>query len=269
LVLFTIVLLGWIPATAQEASNIQRSPQAIALIQRVLGASGGEASIGAVHDLLAAGTVSNPATGQSTAESAVTISLRGLDHLRTDFTLPSGTRSAFYNRGRLSSKETDGAVVPLGSEDSVVSTSHFFPLGNLGAALQDSSYSLTTPDSVTDEESGHALYHFRLQHVGHKAVGAERGTISSPALDYYIDATTDCILKVQNLHQDRGHMPIDTGKGPYEIYRFSDYRLDNGILLPHQLSVSLGRQLISTVNIVGYKLNTGLAESNFVPAPKQ
>ena len=268
-ILLTSFLLGSSPAIAQSTSNIERSPEAITLMQRVLTASGGGASIEAIHDLVATGTASAPMNSEETAENAVTISLRGLDQLRVDSTQPTGVRSIFNNRGSLSSKEVNGTVLRLGSEDTVSTTSHFFPLEHLAAALRDSSYSVTVPESVSDEESGHNLYHFRLQRVTSEVVGSVHRMVSSVALDYYVDATTDCILRIQNLHSDRGRTPIDNGRGPYEIYRFSNYRLDDGILLPHKLSVSLGKQLISTIEIIEYKQNTGLAESDFAPAQKQ
>jgi hypothetical protein len=128
LMLFVTLPLGSISSAAQDASSIERSPEAIALIQRALAASCGNAPIGAMRDLVATGTISSSMTSKQTAESAataLTISMRGLDQLRVDSVLPAGKRSYFFNRGRLSSKEESGAIIPLGSEDAVSSTSHF------------------------------------------------------------------------------------------------------------------------------------------------
>jgi hypothetical protein len=268
-ILFTGLLLSAIPAMAQNASNIERDPGALTLIQRVVDASGGYASIEAVHDLVATGTLSAPMNAKDTTESPVTISLRGLDQLRIDSVQPKGARSIFLNRGVLTNKEEDGAVVPLGNQDVVSSISHILPLEHLAAALNDNSYSVTATDTVVDEDSGHNLYHFRLQRILSEPARTVRRTISSIALDYYVDVTTTSIVRVRNLHSDRGYTPIDRGKGPYEIYNFSDYQSVNGILLPQIITMSFDRQVVSTIKITHYQLNTGLTESNFTPAPKQ
>lgn len=265
-ILFTSFLLGAVPATAQNASNVERSPEAITLVQRVLDASGGDASIAAIHDLVATGTVSSPVNLSDTEEGSVTISLRGLDQMRIDSTLPTGTRSVFYNHGGLSSQETDGSVLPIGGEDEVSSISQFYPLVHFAAALHDSSYSLTVPETVTDEESGHNLYHLRLQRIRSVAVGSAHRSVSSVALDYYVDATSNCIVRVQHRYSDRGITP--TNKGPFEIYQFDDYHVDHGIFMPHHITVTLDKRLISTTRISKYQLNTGLAESYFTPARK-
>ena len=255
--------------SAQNSSNVERSPEAITLIQRVLDASGGEASVAAIQDLIAIGTLSAPMNAKETAETAVTLSMRGSDQLRIDSTLPKGVRSIFYNRGGLSSKEEDGAVVPLGSEDALRSTSRFFPLEHLVAALHDSSYSVTVPGAGADQESGDNLHRLRVQRIRTETVGSAHRTTSSVALDYYVDATTNRIVRIQILHADRGVTPVDRKRGPFDIYHFSDYRLDNGLLLPHQISVSIDSRLISTIHISTYQFNTGLAEGNFAPTLEQ
>lgn len=271
-ILLSAFFLGIIPAVAQNASSIERSPEAIALIQRVLAASGGNAPIGAIHDVVATGTISPPMASKETAESAataLTISMRGLDQLRVDSVLPAGKRSLFSNRGALSSKEKDGAIIPRGSEDAVSSTSHFFPWAHLAAALQDTSYSVTAPEPLTDAETGANLYHFRLCRSRSDTIGSAHRTTSSVTVDYYVDATTNYIVRVKNLHRDRGVMPPDNGRGPYDVYSFSDYGLEQGLLLPHQIVVSLDKRMVFTINITTYELNTGLAESAFVPSSQQ
>lgn len=269
LILLAGVFFGALTARAQNTSNIERSPETITLIQQVLTTSGGVALIDSIHDVVETGTSSIPMNAKDTVDATATISLRGLDQLRIDATLPAGTRSMFYNHGDLSTKEADGTVVPFGSEDSVSSTSHFFPLGHLAAALQDSSYSLTAPETVVDEETGHNLYHFRLQRIRYETVGPAHLPISSVVLEYYIDATTNYIVRIKNQHSDRGYKPKDLEKGPFEIYDFSDYRLDSGVLLPHQIAASIEKRLISTTQISAYQLNTGLADSFFTPDAKQ
>lgn len=271
-ILLSAFFIGIIPVAAQNASSIERSPEAIALIQRVVAASGGNASIGAIHDLVATGTISPPMTPKETTESAataLTMSMRGLDQLRVDSVLPAGKRSLFFNRGGLSSKEANGAIIPRGSEDVVSSTSHFFPLEHLAAALQDSSYSVTAPEPIIDTETGANLYHFHLYRIRSDAIGSTHRTTSSVTVDYYVDATTNYIVRVKNLHRDRGVMPPDNGRGPYDIYNFSDYGLEQGLFLPHQIVVSLDKRTVFTINITSYQLNTGLAESVFVPTSQQ
>jgi hypothetical protein len=271
-ILLSAFFLGIIPAVAQNASSAERSPETIALIQRVLAASGGNASIGAIHDVVATGTISPPMASKETAESAataLTISMRGLDQLRVDSVLPAGKRSLFFNRGALSSKEKDGAIIPRGSEDAVSSTSHFFPWAHLAAALQDTSYSVTDPEPLTDAETGANLYHFRLRRIRTNTAGPAHPTTSSVAIDYYIDATTSYIVRVKHIHSDRGFMPPDNGRGPYDIYDFSDYSLEQGLLLPHQVVVSSDKRLISTINITSYQLNAGLPDNIFIPTSPQ
>jgi hypothetical protein len=267
----TAFLLTAISAAAQNSSDIERSPEAIAIIQRVIQASGGNVSIATIHDLVAAGTLSLPTTATESAETPetpLTISMRELDQLRIDSTLTTGKRSIFYNHGSWSSREANGGVARLGMVDDVSSTSHFFPLGQLTAALQDSSYSVKLLEPVADQEMGHNLYHLRLQRIRSLPFGSIHRNVPSLEVDYYVDVTTGYIVMVKNLHSDRGALPVDKARGPFEIYKFSDYRLDNGILLPHQISVSIDKRLVSTIHISGYQLNTGLAESNFNPFSK-
>jgi len=267
LVFLAALLLGTATVTAQNTPNIERSPEAIALMQRVLAASGGPVSSGTFHDLVATGTVSAPMDAKDTLETTVTLSMRGLDQLRIDSALPKGTRSVFHNRGRMLSKEADGTVVPLGGEDAFSSTSHFFPLGHLAAALSDTSYAVTVPETITDDESGHTLYHLRLQRILPTTDRPAHPSVPPVALDYYVDATTNCIVRARNPYNDRGTM--SSARGPFEIYRFGDYRLDHGILLPHEITVSIDKRLMSTLNISEYRLNTGLADDNFTPVARQ
>ncbi len=266
-----VVLLSTFPAMAQSTPNIERDPEAIALIQHVLQVSGGNAPIQAVRDLIATGTASalmNPNESSESTVTPLTISIREHDQLRLDSTLSAGKKTFFFNRGGLSSAEANGAVTPLGSEDPVSSLSHFFPIANLELALQDSSYSVTTPEPMTDAQTGANLYHFRLRRMPSELIGSVQRTTSSITVDYYVDAATNVIVRVKNLHGDRGAIPRDNANGPYDVYDFSGYALESGLLLPHQIVVSSDRRLISTINISRYQLNTGLVDSDFKPASK-
>ena len=62
-----------------------------------------------------------------------------------------------------------------------------------GSAIGDSSYSVTVPKTVADEESGSNLYRFRLRCIRSEAVGLIGRTISSVTLDYYVDAAINSI----------------------------------------------------------------------------
>jgi len=266
LALLVGILLSVSSVTAQDTSNSERSAAAIAVLRRVLDASGGISSIAAIRDAVATGTLSTAMSLKETKESSVTISMRGREQLRMDSEEPTGTRSMFYNHGGVSSKDEHGAIASLGSRDAMSSISHFFPLQHYVAALNDPSYSVIELDPSMDEQSGHTLYHLRLQRTETENVESLHRARTSIALDYYIDATSDCIVRVQNRHSDRGMTP--TNRDPFEIYQFSDYRAEHGILLPHQITVWLEKRLISTINITGYQLNTGLNESHFTPAQK-
>jgi hypothetical protein len=264
---FTVLLMSSLldanPVKAQNTSGIERSPEAIAVIQRAVNASGGVTSVNGIQDVVATGTVSVPINADKTTLTSLTLSEKGLDQLKIDSVFPTGKRSFYYSHDAVSRKDHDGSMVPLRGDDSFKIVSHFFPLTSLAAALQDTSYSVNLTETTTDETSGHTLYHLRVQRHKSATKGPVQRDQSSVALDYYIDASTTLIVRVQHLHLDRGRMPSALGRNPLEIYSFDDYRLDGGLLLPHQIVTSVDKRPISTITIDSYKLNTGLRESDF------
>lgn len=268
--LFLLLLIGGTlaraTATAQVSSTFERSPQGISLIQHVVDASGGVSSIIAVRDLTATGTITPSTTSKNASEESVTISIRGLNQLRFDSQGATGARSNYYNRGRLSRKEADGSVVPVGFQDELYSIGHFFPLGHLCAALSDSSYSVSQPETVTENRGGRQLYHIRVRQAYSGTVKSVNRLILSNILDYYIDPNTYALVSVQNHHRDRG-VTVSLN-GPLDIYQFGAYSEDHGLLLPHQITISLDSRLISTIRISSYQLNVGLAENYFAPSQK-
>lgn len=262
-VLVISILLSSTLATGQDTSNVQRSPEGITLIQSVVDASGGYASFTSIHDLVATGTTSAPMNSANTMEFPVTVSLRGLDQLRVDSKLPTGAQSFLYNRGGVSKKEANGTIASLRNEDVVIDVSHFFPLQHLAAALQDSTYSVTQPETVKDPVTEMSMYHFRLRRIPSQSLASQRSLVSPETLDYYVDPTTNEVTRVKSIHNDRGFTPQGNGRQSYEVFDFSNYSLEGRVLLPHKIIVSIDKRLISTITISSYKLNTGLTESEF------
>src|SRR5713226_10363550 len=114
LVLSFLLILSSSPrlSSQQSVSAPQRDPQALTILNQVLGASGGATTLSTVQDATGTGTVTYYWAGLQ-VQGTATARSRGVGQFRIDAVLPQGVRSWAVSNGSGSLKETDGTLQPI------------------------------------------------------------------------------------------------------------------------------------------------------------
>jgi hypothetical protein len=110
--LFCFLLVS-VPICAQQTQPVPTLPpakkdrQAISIINQALSVAGGIQAIATIKDYTCTGTITYHKNVDRDVQGTVTIRAGGLNQLRMDTTLPSGTRSEVTN-GRITIKDENG-----------------------------------------------------------------------------------------------------------------------------------------------------------------
>lgn len=255
-------LMSILPACAQISSANERSPDAVAILQRVLSTSGMSNATNVVHDVVVTATISGSANDATQAQR-ITISVGANEQFRVDLASPAGRRSRFYNQGRSTLRGPDGTVIHITEDNAAADISRLFPLRTIVEVLRDSVSTINLVGTKIDQESGHSICQIRINTRREQAREQQVSALTYLPTDYFIDQNTNQIVRIERLHRDRGAVPTNPTLGPFETYRFDDYRAESGIVLPHEITVSLAGRLLSTLHVTGYQFNQGLSNSVF------
>jgi hypothetical protein len=240
----------------QTTSSVQRDTKAIAVITKTLNAAGGIASLAAIKDFTASGTVTFK-WGNSPVEGNITLKGRGLHELRIDATLPEGIHSWATNNGTALQKHPDGLVTPLPHPVALRPANSTLPFFRLLAALQDTAWSISSVATV--EHEGQQAYDIALQRIytdGSDPTGFKSEVTKT---DFIIDPNTSLVLSIQDKAYPRDGGP---GNAPHEM-QFSNYQLFGSVLVPCSVTELIGGQQTETIQLTQVAFNSGLTDSDF------
>lgn len=236
------------PSFAQQTSP-SRATSAISFLTQAVTAAGGSATIAAIQDFTAEGSIThnwadNPEQGQLTIKS------RGAGQFRLDSQVSEGTWSYILNNGAAQLTLPDGSIYPIAYHNALNSGALTWPTARLSAALLDPTV------SVID---------LGLVQIGNTQARGIRTIRSGPfagftQTDYFLDPTHFIVLRFQ----DQVHPDNDAINGAtLRQLDFSNYQQVNGVLVPFSVAQSVAGQTVWTIQLTSVVFNSGLSDSDF------
>ena len=253
-------------ATGQAPSAVARDADGLALVKRVLDASGGVDAIQSVKSIVLAGTSSIPTDATTTVDTGVTISALGTNLLRIDSLSGQNRRSQFYNGAQILEQQPDGSVLRIPNADVWTGRSRYLPLLCLATAFSDPSFGVSRPEHLPEQE-GTSLFRLHLTRSITSTTKPEQHSSKAEA-DLVLDGKTLTIVRVRFSHHDHRMTLRELRNSPAEVYVFSDYRPEGTLLLPHTVSAKLDQRSVWTLHDVQYRLTPDLSEDFFKPTSK-
>lgn len=242
--------------TKPPARVTQRDPQALAILQRAIAASGLPVNPTSSFDFSASGTMTY-FEHQTQVSGSTTVLGRGAWQFRLDAQLPQGKRSIIVSGPRSTIEDPEGHVenvthLRVGNLGILT-----FPYLGMAQAIDDPTAYIayvgmsSIAGRPTDEV--HVLrslpYNLDDTHIRFRPVGT----------DYFIDDQSGLVLRVA----DTTHaVEISWKDYPHEL-DFGDYRNTNGINFPMQVSEKLYGQSVWNLQLSSARFNVGLSTSDF------
>ena len=246
------------PGSYQNSSTDNPQPtrdtQALEILNQTISAAGGAASLSAVQDFSASGTITyywdSPVSGNATVQG------RGPGQFRIDATLQDGIRTVIANNGTGSVTGTDGSVTVIPYAAAINLGSMTFPYSSLVAAVQTSSFKITYVGLV--DHQGSQLHDVRVQKT-YPSNDDPTGSQSALSVrDYLIDPNSFLIVSVLNI--------VDQGTDGNSISRevvFANYQTVNGLAVPFQITEKIHDQTMVLLQLTQINFNTGLTDASF------
>jgi hypothetical protein len=251
-----------VQAQASTTPSAQKDAQAMTILTQAVAALGGNTAISAVKDYSGTGTMIFHQSQTEQVNGTVTITGLGLGEFRMDSNLSTGTRSFSISQGRTHRKREDGKILhfpptgPIPSSDAFPYATPIFPSGigfpnqELIAAIGSSELSVSYKGLV--QLDGHSVHDIQVQRI--LPVNPNQKAMAEyNAMDFFIDASTFQVSMTQDT----------VPKHVIHQIRYSDYRLQNGIVVPFSISEQLGGQRTWDIQLSQIGFNAGLQDSNF------
>lgn len=259
---FLSVILTF-PALGQQASNngappVQRDPQGLDVLSQVINAAGGLQVLSTIHDFTATGSISYN-WGDRPVEGSALLKSRGLSEFRMDATLPDGMHSWVVTSKTAVEKRPDGSKTLLPSPLRIKPATFTFPVGQLLAALQDASWSISYIGLVT--HNGRTEYEVSVRKVLPANVDPSGFRSNATKADFFIDTKTYTVLSIEDRAYSRDGTAADC---PHEI-QFSNYQQVNGILVPFTITELIGGSQTVAIQLNQIVFGSGLTDSDFAP----
>lgn len=253
-VLCVICLLLWQPFAAFAQTSVQRDQQALAVLQQVLVAGGGQGQLSSIQDLTRSGTVTYSADDPITA--SVTIKSRG-QQVKVDTAMPDGQRIAIVDGGGGLQAEPNGTLLQISNQSAFDFRCMVFPYLSLADAAMNSSITVIYIGLVS--HSGASLLDIRLQESVRTIQYPQGNRSVREAHDFYIDPNTFLVVAVS----DRFYAGADGSQGLAHEIQFSNYQTENGISLPMTVVETIDGVTAVTMQLNQAMFNTGLSDSDF------
>ncbi len=246
----SILLVRYLPLSAQQTPSATKDPQAVSILTQALAVAGGVTAITAISDYTAAGNATYYTGVNQSINAGVTVRGKGLGQFRIDSNLPLGTRSESTD-GLTTIKYEDGFVKQLHAQAPLNPARLLLPFLQLSPALTSPGFSLSYQGTV--DVDGNPAYDIQVQRV---LPGG--GDPNSPlsrylTVDYFIDPSTFQIVMMQDL------VPYFA---PRQM-RYSDFRLVSGVLVPFSISETVQGQKFRLIQLDQISFNSGLQDSDF------
>lgn len=247
------------PAQAQQlptSMTAARDQQALTILSQCLQASGGSQAISAIQDFVAKGSITYNWTDKP-VHGSVTLHGRGIGQFRLDADLPDGSLSWAVNNSIGLYKKLDGSTQHISFPNAVNFGSLTFPYMYIAAGVADPSTSISYIG--VDTKNGQRTYDIRIQQTFSSEQDPSGILSKLTKRDFFIDAVTFLIVKTLDMVHPEKASTIDI---PHEM-EFSDYRNNNGVLVPFSISEITVGQHTYTIQLDQMRFNTGLQDSDF------
>jgi hypothetical protein len=254
--LATICLWSFAPKAVFAQTSVQRDQGALTILNQAIAASGGQQLLSSIQDFTETGSVTYNWKDQITGN--VTVTGRGLHHVKIEANLNAGIRTTVVNGDGGSIKEENGRTWPIYRQSANDVGSLTLPYLPLIAALASSSTSIVYEGVAT--LNGASAYDIRLQRVYTKQQDPRGNRGQLEARDFLFDPTTLLIIAVS----DTIHFGIGTNdRGVQHQVLYSNYQSEGGIMVPLTIAETVRGVTGFTMNLNQFTVNSGLQDSDF------
>jgi hypothetical protein len=254
---FVIVLNLCLPAWSQQTSPVWvpppavKDPEAVRVLNQAVAAAGGFASIEAVTDYTALGSVSYPTAPDENVSGTITINGRGLKQIRLDEQRPSGNYSESINNGAIAERTADGIKHAFPQAAPVMAGSNTLPCLQLAALSVDPNVALIYKGLVS--QGGVSVHHILALRTFPAQPDPHGPFIELGNAELFIDASSLQIVKAQD--KIRG--------GAIRSIQYSNYKTVSGVSVPFAVNERIGATVIRSTLLSRISFNNGLQDSTF------
>jgi len=233
----------------------QRDLQAVSLLQKSFVAMGGPGG-SSLSSVLMQGQMTTE-MGTKQVIGSLVIKCTGPDICRQDFTSDASSHSTVFNVDR-GMEVVDGSTIRLPIHSLINHPIKYFPVFTELAAWMDPNLSIV----YVGEESfnGTPVHHIHVEKYLpglDSKMSALYSKVSGTEL--YLDTTTLNLVKRSQqvpIFQDMGHT--------VQVEQlFSEYQVQNGFSVPHEISVFLNGNKFADIQITTVTFNSGVSSSDF------
>lgn len=241
---------------SQEASSLERDPQSLDILSRVVQAGGGFQALAAVGDITEKGEIS--VYWGAGFKGSVTIKLSGGSRFRMDADLPQG-KSTWIVKDAVGSKTESKKTTSISSENAINLGELTYPIAYAVAALKDAKSNVSFIG--IEKRENRSVY--RVLVKGRLGLTDQATPLSNVSKNLLIDALTFDIVSVE----DYPYRTYTTGgrpskKAPRAI-EFGNFRSVNGLRTPFAISTKLQGQKTLDIRLTEVELNTHLSVQEF------
>ncbi len=240
----------------QTATPLQRDPQALALVQQALAATGGAQAL-LLQDSVATGQAQVFKPDGTSVTLPIIKKSAGTTKTRTELQRPEGTRVRVVNAGIGAIQNPDGTVRPLFSNNTVAERIEHIPALSILSEWQSSNIEIRYIG--VDTVNGNPVQVIAISFIptsDPQWVSFYRSTTQTL---FYIDQTTSLVSKIQYLNFAENDSNVSE---KVEVF-FTDYRPVNGVQVPFKQASYADGRLRSTLTFTGVSFNTGLSTTQF------
>lgn len=248
------ILLFIAPSWSQQAPSSNELPlpvkdaQAVTVVTQALTAAGGKSAVSAISDYTATGNITYHLDVDRDAQGTVTIRGNGVDQLRLDANLPSGTRSESTS-GITLFKSEDGTVQQIRRQSPMAPARLVLPyLELLMGSISTKSLSLLSKGQV--QLDGQTVYDIQVQHVLPPSLLAKAPYVT---IDFFIDPTSFQVLMMQDTLSESVVRQV----------RYSNFSTIGGVSVPFSINTEINGQPVWDVSLTGISFNRGLTALDF------
>jgi hypothetical protein len=229
---------------------VTKDPSAVSLATQALATAGGNAAFSAISDYSTTGNVTYYLDSDKDLQGSVTIRGRGLNQIRIDATLPTGVRSEITD-GLTTIKSEDGSVRQIHAQPPFDPARLALPYLQLSSGLNGQGRSLIDKGIV--DVDGHPAHDIQVRHILAGVLTENRAMSDYLTVDLFVDTASLQIVMMRDI------LP----KHEVREFRYTDYRLINGVSIPFSISSSINGQKMWLINLSEFSLNAGLKDSDF------
>ena len=247
------ILVLTIPSWSQTPSQSNlplpvKDPQAVSVVSQALSAAGGNAAIAAIGDYTATGNITYHFDVDRDVQGTVMVRGNGVDQLRIDSNLPSGTRSESTS-GITSFKSENGSVQQIHRPSPMAPARLVLPyLELMMGSISTKSLSLLSKGQT--QLDGHTVYDIQVQHVLPPNLSARTPYVT---IDFFIDSTSFQVLMMQDTLSESLIRQV----------RYSQFTSIGGVSVPFALNTRINGQPVWDISLAGISFNRGLTTSDF------